>query len=534
MLVAPWWHWPSQTGHGRTSHPALQKYETPDLVNTFLADPQLRLKFIKHIDEVFTVTKARSPMSTPTRKPTGVRKLYLDTHHRHYLVTCELHCDATGFPAVTRDQVCQAGFVIRRRLYDVPAGEQPASRQLLRRLAGARQQFASAESELATARVRQVSALHVSRLEARLEAAGKLVAQHQAAVREWASRIGLSRRLEGWIPQGKDAQGNYVDVPACPPASGTPGGAAPPAPLAGVGRWEAVDELPSELAEGWFPLRPLIADPSKPGSDATGATIFYGLVPTGSADVDTDGRARFDDDSTYEIRCFVRRHKAICPRSGPQCHCPITWSDPTESYQLAPHFDLRGTAMRPVTVQLPDLTKLQADALTLPLGSTAGVIMKSPQTLMPRGSSFPPGGTTGGAEACFYAIPLITIVAMFVFLLFLPIVIFIFQLWYMLLLKFCIPPEVNPSNALQTALKAVPPDTASFEHTYGHKIDSEINKLMNNAKLGSESASQALRHSRHPADRLRLAKRLLSPPITPRPPDDLIFAPHVDRSAVVP
>jgi hypothetical protein len=537
MLVAPWWHWPSQTGHGRTSHPALQKYETPDLVNTFLADPQLRLEFIRHIDQVVTVSKPTSAMSKPTRTLTGVRKLYLDTHHRHYLVTCELHCDATGFPAVTRDQVCQAGFVIRRRLYDVPASEQPASRQLLRRLAGARQQLASAEAELATARVRPVSALNVSRLEARREAAAKLVAQQQAAVQDWASRIGLSRRLEGWIPQGVDAKGHDVDMPACPPASGAAGAAAPAAPLAGVGRWTDLPELPDGLAEGWLPLRPLIADPSKPDSDATGATIFFGLVPTGSADVDRHGRARFDDDSIYEIRCFVRRHKAVCPRTGPQCHCPIVWSDPTESYQLAPHFDLRGTAMRPVTVQLPDLTKLQSDALTLPLGSTAGVIMKSPQTLMPTSSSFPPKGSTGGPEICSFAIPLITIVAMFVFTLFLPIVILIFQLWFMLLLKFCIPPEVSPTAGLQAALAAVPPDMSvglSFEATYGNEINGEINNLMNNAKVGSHSASKVLMDSQPAADRIRLAKMLLSDPVQPDRPDDLIFAPHVDRSTVVP
>jgi hypothetical protein len=538
MLVAPWWHWPSQTGHGRTSHPALQKYETPDLVNTFLADPQLRLKFIRHIDEVATVGKPSSAVSAPTRTLTGVRKLYLDTHHRHYLVTCELHCDATGFPAVTRDQVCQAGFVIRRRLYDVPAGEQPASRRLLRRLAGARQQLASAEAELAAARARQLAALNVSRLEARCEAAAKLVAQHQAAVRDWASRIGLSRRLEGWIPQGVDAKGLYADMPACPPADGAPGAAAPPAPVAGVGRWADVAELPDQLAEGWFPLRPLIADPSKPDSDATGATIFFGLVPTGSADIDRHGRARFDDDSTYEIRCFVRRHKAICPRTGPQCHCPIVWSDPTAGYQLAPHFDLQGTSMRPATVQLPDLHKLQSDALTMPPGSTAGVIMKSPQTLMPTSSSFPPSGTIGGAEVCSFAIPLITIVAMFVFTLFLPIVILIFQLWFMLLLKFCIPPEVKFNAGLQHALTMVPPDMSvspSFIATYGGEIDKELDQLMDQAALGSGvPASQVLTASQPQKDRVRLAKTLLSGPIRPVPPADLIFARHVDRSTVVP
>ncbi len=532
LLVAPWWHWPAQTGHGRTSHPALQKYETPDLVNTFLADPQLRLQFLPDTDEVVQITPAGSPMGIPGRTSTGVRKLYLDTHRRHYLVTCELHCDATGFPAVTRDQICQAGFVIRRRLFDLPVVERTAARTMLRRLAGARQRLTSAETELAVTRSRRAGAMHLGKLEARREAAGNLVAQHQVALSEWASGIGLNRRLEGWIPQGKDAGGDYVDMPSCPGA----GAAAGLAPLAGVGRWRDVEELPDELAEGWFPLLPLVANPAVPDSDATGATIFFGLVPTGSADVDPSGTARFDDATSYEIRCFVRRHKPACPRTGPQCHCPIVWSDPTGSYMLASHFDLRGTANRPVTVQLPDLAALQSDAMTLPLGSVGGMIMKAPQSLMPT-ATFPPGGSIGPGEICTFAIPLITIVATFVFKLFLPVVILAFQLWFMLMLKFCIPPEAHLNAGLEAALAAVPPSgsvDAAFETQFGGEINKEIDELMSGADLGNGKASQILKNTPPPTDRIRLAKLMLSGPISPAPPSDLIFAPHVDRSTVVP
>jgi len=533
LLVAPWWHWPAQTGHGRTSRPALQKYETPDLVNTFLADPQLRLQFLPDLDEVVIAAKPTSVMSPPARTATGIRKLYLDTHHRHYLITCELHCDATGFPLVTRDQVCQAGFVIRRRLFGLTFEQRTAARTMLRRLAGARQRLTSAETELAVTRSRQAGAMHVGKLQARREAASTLVAQHQAAVRAWASDIGLRRRLEGWIPQGIDGNGTYLDVPACPAAGAAGSGtAASPTPLAGVGRWENVDELPGDLAEGSFPLLPLIADPSNPGSDATNATIFFGLVPTGSADVDPNGTARFDDDSVYEIRCFVRRHKPACPRTGPQCHCPITWSDPTESYQIASHFDLQGTANRPVTVQLPDLYKLQSDALTMPPGSTGGMMMKAPQSLNPT-STFPPGGSTGDAEICTFAIPLITIVATFVFKLFLPVVILIFQLWFMLLLKFCIPPEVKPDVDLEKALAVTPPSgvlSAAFEA----EIDTDIDKMMGGADLGKGPASQVLKARQPAADRMELAKLTLTTPASPAPPGGLIFAPHVDRSTVVP
>jgi hypothetical protein len=301
-------------------------------------------------------------------------------------------------------------------------------------------------------------------------------------------------------------------------------------------RWGDVEELPDELAEGWFPLLPLVANPAVPDSDATGATIFFGLVPTGSADVEVSGTARFDDATSYEIRCFVRRHKPACPRTGPQCHCPMVWSDPTESYMLASHFDLQGTANRPVTVQLPDLAALQSDAMTLPLGSAGGMIMKAPQSLMAT-ATFPPGGSMGPAEICTFAIPLLTIVATFVFKLFLPVVILAFQLWFMLMLKFCIPPEAQLNAGLEAALAAVPPSgsvDAAFEAEFGGEIDTEIDELMSGADLGNGKASQILGNTPPATDRIRLAKLMLSGPISPAPPSDLIFAPHVDRSTVVP
>lgn len=52
-------------------------------------------------------------------------------------------------------------------------------------------------------------------------------------------------------------------------------------------------------------------------------------------------------------------------------------------------------------------------------------------------------GRSAGFEICFLPIPLITIIATFVLELFLPVVVLLFQLWWMLALKFCIPPELN-------------------------------------------------------------------------------------------
>jgi hypothetical protein len=341
--------------------------------------------------------------------------------------------------------------------------------------------------------------------------------------------MGLARSLQGWIPQGLDASGDYTDLPPCPTGSA----ASPaPSPLAGVGQWEEVDELPTDLTESWFPLRPLIADPTDPDSDAAGATIYYGLVPTGSSDVDPSGTSRFDDDSIYEIRCFVRRHKTACTRTGPQCHCPVVWSDPTESYQIAPHFDLQGTANRPVTVQMPDLNQLKSAALSGP--PTGGLNLKAPQSLNVSASGFPPGGSTGGAEICSFAIPLLTIVATFVFKLFLPIVVLAFQLWFLLALKFCIPPEVSVQAGLAAALAVTPPTAAgwaSLSASLQADIETDVSSLFGGSPDG-DSAVTALQSN--PGDLVALAKMLFATPVPPWRPPDLVFAPHVDRWTVQP
>lgn len=63
----------------------------------------------------------------------------------------------------------------------------------------------------------------------------------------------------------------------------------------------------------------------------------------------------------------------------------------------------------------------------------------------------------GGNAICFFSIPLITIIALFVLNLFLPIVVFFFQLWFLLVLRFCIPPQIKFGADLDVALAAQPP-----------------------------------------------------------------------------
>ncbi len=126
-------------------------------------------------------------------------------------------------------------------------------------------------------------------------------------------------------------------------------------------------------------------------------------------------------------------------------------------YQLAPHFDPVGTANHPVVITLPDIPALAAmtDAkLPVQMISPPGSSMKFNA---PDDGSLPePGSGEMGAgfQICYFSIPLITIIATFVLTLFLPIVVFIFNLWFLLGLKFCIPPSISFSAGASLQLDA--------------------------------------------------------------------------------
>lgn len=469
-VVAPWWHWPRLDGEpapgdvakrkaARVAAPVLQKYDGPDLVNTFLADPQQRLEFVDDTDRVATVTSGGIGKLPHRSTDGGIRKLYLASHHRHYLVVCSLHCDTAGFPHARRDDVCQAGFVVRRRTASLPGGADGETAAQLRRWATARGRVRRVEQQLRT----EPGPLRREVLRHRLNALTGTEGAARERVRALAGdalAVGPVRELLGWVPVGVDAAGMPGPMPACPPSSGT---AQERTPLAGVGLWQPVDELPEQLTEATFPLLPLVPDPTRPASDATGQTIYFGVVPTGSSDIDPTGAARFDDDAEYEIRCFVRRHRPECPREGAHCGCPLFWSEPSEPYRLAGHFDAEGCGNRPATVQLPDLAQLKADALRLRPGGSGGLRFRSPpfSELAFQTSNLDATAVklkamqNGKAQICSFAIPLITIVAFFVLQLFLPIVVLVFQLWFLLALRFCIPPDVTLDAGLLADFEAL-------------------------------------------------------------------------------
>ncbi|HET6765388.1 MAG TPA: hypothetical protein VFH27_17000, partial [Longimicrobiaceae bacterium] len=301
LLIAPWWRWERQmkdlTLPGpRATRPELQKYETAGFVKEFQKDPQRCLRW-KDEDFVHTVSM-RAPLkvgsgpladrvrrfSDAVLQKTEVRKLFLTTHKRFYLVVCELHCDVAGLPSTTRDQVCEAGFVVRRRLVSYPKAAETEAAALVKesaaltaRLAAldraplpkkvlakrhvwARQGPPSPNGSSAAALVKQaVGGVVAGAVTAAAEKVDASVAARRAeleaqlaAVRAkllaWKDANGVRWIHEGWVPSSFDK----------------------------VGSWQPVEEAPQTVAEAVFPLYPLVPDPRVDGHDAQGRNLYFG------------------------------------------------------------------------------------------------------------------------------------------------------------------------------------------------------------------------------------------------------------------
>ena len=464
-LVAPWWKWGSPTDprKGRLTRPVFQKYDSPMLVNDFLKDPQRCLKFIDDDVVHFANYTGKLPPTGATRlseyeyvkDPLSTRKIFLDTHKRHYLVVCSIHCDAPGFPKAARDRICEVGFVVRRRTADLPVAALKPGAKVLQQLNTAEVQMAELAGQ--TAELEGLVGRSPSgaggraKLEAialRRESTRSVLAAAHTRFDEWVTRFGVVPTLQGWFksPDGYDK----------------------------IGSWKTVEETPADLdLESTFPMYALVPDKNDKSHAGHFGTIYFGILPVGTGDTDDRGNARFDDDHVYEVRCYVIRHKGP-HASGTPCKCPdrMFWGPPTEAYQLAAHFDPIGTAHRPVTVQLPDLHVLAAQAkpslglgFKKPIGS---LMVKGDKDGKPGSPSF-----STSVEICFVSIPLITIVAMFVFELFLPVVVLLFGLFFLLMLRFCITPgiAVQAQAALRLQIRAdlqanidVDSDTSLDEH----------------------------------------------------------------------
>jgi hypothetical protein len=496
MIVAPWWRWsdpatlpPDQPvtpdpQKGRLSVPVLQKYDSPNLVNNFIAHPQRCLKFndddllhsLRNLPEPTLSTLGKLLRIGASRDPADpgnpakvrraqeyvvdnarTRKVFLSTHKRFYLVVCEIHCDGPGFPKVARDKICEAGFVVRRRTLKPPSSDPAPLKPLLGKLAATRMRIARINqlTEIETRALDAATGRNASetvrsaRLDTLLQTRASLQAVLDADKTRfdaWAERLGLGWQLQGWFPSplGTDKLGGWAPVAEAPEEPGT---------------------------EDSFPLYALTPNPADTQHSANGATIFFGVLPTGSHDCDATGTPRFDDNEFYEIRCWVKRHMEPHDADQP-CRCPdgYFWSRPSEPYKLASHFDLTGTSHQPVTIQLPNLAELAAQAKPAFGAGFAKPTGSLTFSVDPDANKATNPGSSPAFEICFIPIPLITIIATFVLELFLPIVMFLFQLWWMLALRFCIPPQLS----IDAGLKAELGTSGSFGIDASGKLSADV------------------------------------------------------------
>lgn len=485
LVVGPWWTWPKHTDPlpregARTTRPVLQKYADSQLVERFLTDPQDSLRFLDAEDRVRVDHLLRRPLlaadpATGRRHlrrtasvTTPIRKLYRDTHQRFYLVACSVHCDRPGLPRVRRDDVVRAEFVIRRRRYPEPHALDADQRAELTRLLDEKLTAELTHQEQVSELVRRLTGLPLddSIMPALTEAthAQGVLALARARLAELGEMAAGPPVIDRWAtgPSGEPAQ------------------------------WRRVDRDLGQGVETSYPLYPLVPPQTDSNHDGTHGSIWFGLVPTGSDETEPTGQPRFVPSNDLEIRCVVHRRNPTCPDRTDRS-LPV-WSAPTEPYRLASHTDPLGSANRQVTLPTPDLAQLRAQAEIMSRPSDLGFPpgpgrLASARVEQPAGSRYrfpskddqlPSTGqkSDGGEEQCFVAIPLITFVAMFLLQIFLPILLFLMNLWWMLQLKFCVPGRLSIDVDLSADIVSRPgPDGFELDDVADFEADAEAGGL---------------------------------------------------------
>jgi hypothetical protein len=405
----------------RALRPAIQMYDSPKFVDQVTKDPRVSLKFTPDDRWSYPVPVplskrggGRERFATHTMVPTGLRKLYQPNHKRFYLVVAELFCDEPGLPRAGPHRDVKVEFVMRRRHVTV-SGPKSAVRRLARDLIV---DLAKEQHESVSAAVTAVAADDAT----------------DVADLWWADKAALERFSQSHADLLNSVTG-HVDIQSWLVNSTT-----------GKGRWAALAGKKPHEAEQSFPMWRL-PDRQDACAAANTRSLWFGLVPTYSADhwdhPDPATHARpvpkLDDHAIYELVCSVTQ-----PPPPGQEHCPpkIWWSAPTEPFRLAAAYDPQGTRNRQVSITAPDFRALAARAGQsagpggLAINTPPGSNMKfNPFGGIPKPGS---GSTAGGGGVCTFAFELFFIVALFLFLMFLPIVVFAFQLWWMLALRFCL------------------------------------------------------------------------------------------------
>lgn len=465
-LTGPWYRGESIGGiqGGRRSAPIFQKYADSDFANRIVTEPQQSLKFVSEDFVNRLVADPDQVITLPIRKQNQENlKLFLDLHSRFYIVVCSLHCDVAGFPSVNREQVCEAGFVVRRRHLQVPEkAKKPLAAVLKERGELKAQILKSSSSEIKSSK--QPTSL------------GQLIGDQSGKILEKFNSEKLIKLQKGFAINTSKLEALVDEFRIKRELQGWK-----PTDLKGVGNWVTVDETPQTLyeketakrlrkkedgrlapLEEFYPLYPIAADPNNDNHTAKGQTLWFGLVPTSSGDITSNSDVKFDDNSAYHIRCFVRRHKPHCPKKNNESDCSgeLVWSEPTETYQVASAYDLDGASHRPINITMPNLDALKKQADLGPPGRGVGAKVSTPENSTPVFSTkkmdLPDVGspeTRPNEQFCFYFSFLFFLVAMFLFRLILPIFMFLFQLWFLLKLKFCIPPSFEFDAGLRADLK---------------------------------------------------------------------------------
>ncbi|WP_298942611.1 hypothetical protein [uncultured Microbacterium sp.] len=406
--------------------PLLQMYDRPDFVDRLLADPADSVTFgdddvwtypvpVKpHLDE-----DSRLRLATSRLVKTNLRKLYQPLHERFYIVVVEVFCDVPGLPRAGSHDEINVGFRMRRMHTSLTAKGRPA---------------------------RRVAANLVADL-AKEQGLGECVPTSPDVRDVWWANEAWRRRFEEDHADDLAEIDCHTDVQQWLVS------------LGGGGRWRTIcdeaDPIGAGEVEEIIPMTrlPVREKDAECAEDAgpkgpRSRSLWFGVVPTYSgehwlapqpAGRDPVIERKLDDHAIYEIECVVTEPREDCPDR--------TWvSAPSEPFRLADPMDPAGTKNRTVTITLPDFRRLAARA-----GEKQGPggvrILTPPDSQMkfnpfsgtPKSGS---GRIGAGAAVCTFAIELFFIVAFFLFLMFLPIVVLLFQLWWLLALRFCIPPRI--------------------------------------------------------------------------------------------
>lgn len=421
VLRAPWYvreRLQADLRDPRALRPNLQKYGNSDFVSQILADPRNSMQFLAEdrwsypVPVTLSNAHGRERFATYKLHTTKMRKLYQPTHDRYYAVVVEVFCDQPGLPLAGDHDDLEVGFVMRRRTATLQ-GDPKTVRRLARNLL-----VAQSKAEFG---VRPASTFEDS--------------------------IDVYYGDQAWRQQFAEDNGELLDAVAAEHKVqawmvNDTGGV-----------WRALD---AEPPEGEAPRREEeLLMWRLPATDAdceaaASRSLWFGVVPTYAAEhwigpgPSAPVQTKLDDHEIYELVCFVRQPP---PPGKEDCPPSIWWSKPTRPFRLAAPFDPQGTKNHSVTITTPDLRRLAAQA-GQKLGPGGARIVTPPGSGLPP----PPFGDLGkksnpllesGDTICFFAFELFFLVAYFLFLLFLPIIVFSFQLWWMLALKFCIPPSIS-------------------------------------------------------------------------------------------